>query len=540
MRMHYFKWILLCTAFASIAMAGVMRVPAGPVAGKWLEGDSVIVDEGAYILENEELVIEGGVSVFFDGVARFEVYGNLVAEGDAFHPVVIYSVNDWRGIVLNDGSNNHLSYLHINPDAGLARQCVELHGGYLEMDYCNFIAGENCLRVVAGRLRAIDNYFKTTRLYSKVVELSGIEGLPSDDCGFADGNLFKDNFLKCEVAPLQPGQPEDPHAMTTGLWVDECTNICLNSNEITVRAPLTVVGIRFGNTPDFGDQEWELSHTIVYVESYTHAAIGILNGVDGDLDVSKMTIAVRGADGYTSTCFYAARTSYIRINSTTTIMGSPTDIFFNTSGAGHIDANYLLKWAEAGTTLDGSSNHSNGGATVVEGLFDNLAVNVGDSVWEADPQFTMVGEWGEWDNRAEIAAFFGLTQWSPCIDRGDPDLGYDPDNTRLDIGRFFFDQTSSPVGERPEVVDKSAMRPAYPNPFNPNTILPIELSGSGLLRVTVWDVLGRIVWESNQAVHNSGLQNVHFNASGLATGAYVAQAEFDGQIIGNQRLLLVK
>ena len=42
---------------------------------------------------------------------------------------------------------------------------------------------------------------------------------------------------------------------------------------------------------------------------------------------------------------------------------------------------------------------------------------------------------------------YELTEDSPCIDTGDPDLPLDPDNTRADIGAFFFDQT--PIGFEP-------------------------------------------------------------------------------------------
>ncbi len=541
MRMNYTKWILLCTAIASIAMAGVTRVPSGPVTGKWFTGDSVIVEAGAFVPVDGELSIDCGVGIFFEGIGRFEVEGSLLVEGNALLPVNIYAVDGWRGIRLSGNHWHSFHYVNILSNAGLPRQCVELRDGGLDMRNCNFSAAENCLRVISGELHAIENSLFTSKLYSKVVELSGMNGFPSEDCMLAPGNVFRDNFLKCDVAPLQPGDPIDPFSVTSGLWVDYCTNICMNSNEITVRAPLTVVGARFGNTPDFGDQSWDLDETVVYAESFTQMAIGVLNEVNGDLDVSQMTITVRGAEGYSSSCFFAARTAYIRVNSTTTIMGSPLDIFFNTSGAGRIDANYLLKWAEAGSSLlDEDPSVPPLASTELLTSFDNLTVNLGDSIWEENPQFAMNGTWGNWNNRVEIAAFFALTRFSSCIDRGDPDLGQDPDNTRLDIGRFYFDQTSSPVDPRPGVVDNSTMLPAYPNPFNPNTILPIQVAGVGLLKVTVWDVLGRVVWEANQPVYSAGLQNVHFKASGLASGTYIAQAEFDGQIVGNQRLSLIK
>ncbi|MBK6767378.1 MAG: T9SS type A sorting domain-containing protein [bacterium] len=84
------------------------------------------------------------------------------------------------------------------------------------------------------------------------------------------------------------------------------------------------------------------------------------------------------------------------------------------------------------------------------------------------------------------------------------------------------------------------MHAAYPNPFNPETVMPIEVSGPGLLRVVVWDVLGREVLSRAVPVYHSGLQNVHFDGQNLSSGMYVAQAVFEGQILGSQRLLLLK
>ncbi|MBN2619872.1 right-handed parallel beta-helix repeat-containing protein, partial [candidate division WOR-3 bacterium] len=44
---------------------------------------------------------------------------------------------------------------------------------------------------------------------------------------------------------------------------------------------------------------------------------------------------------------------------------------------------------------------------------------------------------------------FHLTEFSPCIDAGDPASPYDPDSTITDMGRYWYDQTT--VAERPLV-----------------------------------------------------------------------------------------
>jgi len=526
---------------SSLATAGVVYIPSGPISGKWHEGDSIVVAPGVFVPSGEVLLIERDTRIFFEGSGRLEVEGVLTVQGDAAAHVYIYSMDGWRGIRLHGSTGWHLlRYVEFSTEAGTARQCIEVSDAGLDMRGCILNAAETSFRVNGGELHVQYNKFTTTHLYSKTVVLNGLDGFASVDCEFAQGNIFRNNYLKAEVPALTPGQPTDPFSMTAGLWVDYSTNICLSSNDISVRAPLTVVGVRFGNTPEFGDQMWELDQATVYAESTTKLAIGVLNEVDGDLDVSRMTITVRGAEGHLSSCFFATRTAYIRINSTTTVMGRPTDIYFNTSSAGRIDADYLIKWTISGATVSNRPSPLSDHQMISRVTLDDTEVNIGDSVWTANPRFAMIGEWGEWDTREEIGAFFSLTEISPCIDRGDPELGMDPDNTRLDIGRYYYHQQGTQVGDLPELVKTSVLGAAYPNPFNPTTVIPIELAHAGLLRVTVWDVLGRIVFESVQSVSSAGLQNVHFNAFGLSSGTYLAQAELNDEIIGSQRLLLVK
>lgn len=539
MRMHYYKWLLLSLAIASIATAGVRYVERGPVSGKWEIGDSVVVAEGAYVPDGEILTIEHDVHIFFEGHRKFEVSGVLTIHGTRNAPVTISASEGWQGLRLSGNGWHTLNFVKFTTWYGLARQCVEVVDGGLEMNGCVLEAAENCLRVSGSQLHVRDNSFLTRRLYSKVVVINGLSGFASSDCNLAPGNVFRGNFIHANVPPLEPGDPIDPFGVTAGLWVDYSTNICMSYNDITVISPLVAIGVRFGSTPEFGDQSWDLDHTNVYVESSLHMVIGVLNEDDGDLDVSKMTITALGEPGYGSSCFFATRTSYIRINSTTSIMSSPTDIFFNTSGAGHIDANYLIQWTATGATLMNAPVAPQGIKHLVEGSFDEFAVNIGDSVWVANPGFAQVGILGRWQTSEEMAQYFSLTPNSPCIDRGDPERGLDPDNTRLDVGRFYYHQTQSPVGERPEIA-QTVMLAAYPNPFNPNTVLPFEISTPGILRVTVWDVLGREVYSSVNPVYTAGLQNVHFQASALTSGMYIAKAEMDGRFVGSQKLLLVK
>jgi hypothetical protein len=60
----------------------------------------------------------------------------------------------------------------------------------------------------------------------------------------------------------------------------------------------------------------------------------------------------------------------------------------------------------------------------------------------------------------------------------------------------------------------------YPNPFNPTTTVRFEVRGSGLVRLSVFDVLGREVASLVNGELAAGEYSIPFPADGLASGEY--------------------
>jgi hypothetical protein len=60
----------------------------------------------------------------------------------------------------------------------------------------------------------------------------------------------------------------------------------------------------------------------------------------------------------------------------------------------------------------------------------------------------------------------------------------------------------------------------YPNPFNPKTTIAYELAASSMVRLSVYDILGREVSILVNERKNAGTYEVKFDASGLASGVY--------------------
>jgi Secretion system C-terminal sorting domain len=60
----------------------------------------------------------------------------------------------------------------------------------------------------------------------------------------------------------------------------------------------------------------------------------------------------------------------------------------------------------------------------------------------------------------------------------------------------------------------------YPNPFNPSTNIGFQIADYGLVRLVVYDLLGREVAVLVNEVKSPGSYSVRFDASGLASGLY--------------------
>jgi hypothetical protein len=72
---------------------------------------------------------------------------------------------------------------------------------------------------------------------------------------------------------------------------------------------------------------------------------------------------------------------------------------------------------------------------------------------------------------------------------------------------------------------------AYPNPFNPSTIIPFTLENAGNITLTVFNVKGaRVATLVQNEVMESGYHNVMFDASDLASGVYVYQLQVDNTV----------
>jgi hypothetical protein len=103
--------------------------------------------------------------------------------------------------------------------------------------------------------------------------------------------------------------------------------------------------------------------------------------------------------------------------------------------------------------------------------------------------------------------------------------------------------TDVPGGAAPRLW-ASSLDPAYPNPFNPVTVIPFELAERGPVVISIFDAAGRRVRTLVDEVRNAGRHTVAWNGTGergtaLASGVYFCRLSA-GLYTATERLVLIR
>ncbi|MDO9576599.1 MAG: FlgD immunoglobulin-like domain containing protein [Candidatus Cloacimonadales bacterium] len=147
-----------------------------------------------------------------------------------------------------------------------------------------------------------------------------------------------------------------------------------------------------------------------------------------------------------------------------------------------------------------------------------------------------------------LNANWALQEGSPCIDAGDPDAMYnDLDGSRNDMGAYGGPNGMIPTGvnDDPIAVVSNSNINVYPNPFNPQTSIVLNMTELDKLHpvsVGIYNVKGQLVKTlvENEIVNHStfiwnGTDNSGNNA---ATGMYFVKMKTSSSEIGKKILLL--
>ena len=79
----------------------------------------------------------------------------------------------------------------------------------------------------------------------------------------------------------------------------------------------------------------------------------------------------------------------------------------------------------------------------------------------------------------------------------------------------------------------------YPNPFNPTTNIKFDLPKSSLVKIIIYDILGREVKTLVNEFKNAGSYELNFDASNFASGTYLYRIEA-GDFVSVKKMVLIK
>jgi len=83
-----------------------------------------------------------------------------------------------------------------------------------------------------------------------------------------------------------------------------------------------------------------------------------------------------------------------------------------------------------------------------------------------------------------------------------------------------------------------ALEQNYPNPFNPETVIEFEVGSPGIVTITVYDILGRLVKTIMDEPLQSGRYKVPFRAQSLASGVYLYRLSAHGMNLQRRMVVL--
>ncbi|MEQ9266006.1 MAG: T9SS type A sorting domain-containing protein [Balneolaceae bacterium] len=111
---------------------------------------------------------------------------------------------------------------------------------------------------------------------------------------------------------------------------------------------------------------------------------------------------------------------------------------------------------------------------------------------------------------------------------------------KISSGIAVWDLTETLVSNEDEYGDfkRISLNQNYPNPFNPSTNISFELRETGLVTLSVFNILGQEVAVLVNGKLTSGTHTLIFNASHLPSGVYIYQLNTPSKSISRKMLLI--
>lgn len=89
------------------------------------------------------------------------------------------------------------------------------------------------------------------------------------------------------------------------------------------------------------------------------------------------------------------------------------------------------------------------------------------------------------------------------------------------------------------IIPEFTLSQNYPNPFNPVTVINYQLPGTGNVKLTIYDALGKEVNILVNEMQNAGNYNIEWNALGFPSGVYFCRLEAEN-FISIKKMVLIR
>ena len=100
--------------------------------------------------------------------------------------------------------------------------------------------------------------------------------------------------------------------------------------------------------------------------------------------------------------------------------------------------------------------------------------------------------------------------------------------------------TSIGIEDDPNLLpEKITLYQNYPNPFNPTTIIKYDLTEFSNVKLSIYDINGKLVQTLLNSNMPAGKYEIEWNAAGVASGIYIYSIE-SGNAVLNKKLILLK
>ncbi|MCF8306146.1 MAG: family 16 glycosylhydrolase [Ignavibacteriales bacterium] len=114
-----------------------------------------------------------------------------------------------------------------------------------------------------------------------------------------------------------------------------------------------------------------------------------------------------------------------------------------------------------------------------------------------------------------------------------------PDTMFVDYVRVYKSVTDFEAEDKENTPSIVTLGQNYPNPFNPKTNIEFEIETPGVVKVTIYNSLGKLVGSMDDGFKSKGKHSIAFDGSNLASGLYYYRLQVNDVIL-TRKMVLIK